>query len=1172
MLNSKKKYTGKKWTKDQWKEYQSRKSRKEAVNKHMNSYVSTLLDAGGMLECFSDDNEYEEPIQTNIIKKSASMEIAEPHTEDDVEEDVNLYQEEQTIENTNRTTLSGHLMDQMIKENYTKEEKIDDVNFKRIYVKGVTIPLWSNMKGVQNEIGEFKIKYSNKGFATVPTMNKFITMANKTPKPMYHEICYDNVKMYADLENYEMTDVEMMNRFTFLLRDVFCMLRHKYKFDDKQFTFTVCNSTDKKSMHFILNNGYVFNMNRFDTNDPDRSTTNSQYEFWQFVKHVVETNEKYNYFYYTDKTTHERKCSIDWGVWTRNKNMRCMGSTKDNDSTGRIHLPFKCVAGDKIVWYKGIPKLSKKYLINDPHNKQVYIFGYPDYKKVREIKPVKYDGKNIRERIENALPDMIIQNERNGFFEMRNNGSRTCLHSGDEHIHNHGYCVIRSSGLYFHCLAQNCEPMDDNRLYIKNKGVLIHAFQKFSVLKTLNAPVHEDNYRAKIQRQNDDYKTDDIYFSSYCELVDVTTTAKFDDEGKLLEDQEKEGHVYLSEESQANMLEWAKKTIKFIDNSGDPYFMVKERDYNHKALLVGQHWVRRQKNTLIRNDIPLSSKRIEKFNKYYPKASLNNIGDFIKWCFLQGKIKKHHKCKWFPFDDRRPPNIPHVFNTFSGFPGDKLVKQRNEQMLNPEVKNSKDSDEYRELEKKAHDKQEDILDAELEIRTIFTEKFEQQMIDLRGEWDSYLDEQNDEEDEISQDIEERIELAKAEYEDFILDYQNALDLKVNDEAILMDVKIKLREFDRKDDSKMLGANMNKRFEKSKMYHHMKTILCDGDEKLLQYLLKWVAHIFQYPAEKPPVCLIFYSMQGAGKDLFFGWLGKLLSSENYIMCGNIQRFTEKFNVLYSNKLLTCFNELGSHEEQGKIAKFLKYLFSTEDKAVECKGHDPTMEMCFARHAILTNMFNPLPMEISDRRMVCIKCNNSRCKHTPENRKYFNDIVAETKDIDALIDAHEYFKHLDLSNFEVRDIPMTNYKRELIELHYNTVQQFIVDLQHIEDLDGKLSQDTKKYRRFCNKNIELEDGVLETHQYDYEFKGADMFRVYNDFCKEQNIKDQYIKIKKTFLAEIKNNGFISKTITPSCRSYYNDETKNQTRFKGYMLSNALLQDAIKTKLNGIIPKDE
>lgn len=1126
--------------------------------------------------CFSDDEDEYEPMETNVIEKTLTVEIAEPLTVNVEDDDVDTYQKEREVKiDAMETTLSGKLMEQLVKETYTPEVKPFNKNVKRVYVDGVKdIPFWSHMEGTDKERGEFKIKYSNTGFATAPTMEKFITIANKTPKPMYYELCYENVKMYADLENYEMTDIEMMERFTSLLDDIFCMLRHKYKFDRKQCIYTICNSNDKKSMHFILNSGYVFNWNRIDSNDPDRNTTNSQWEFWQYVKHVVETNEKYDYFFYEDKDTKTRKCSIDWGVWNRHKAMRCMGSKKDG-GTDRVHRPFKSIVRGKIDYHKTTPKLSKKYLINDPYNRQVYTFGYPKYGKQRVIKPVTFDGKNIRERITNALPDMIIQSQQDGFFVMRNNGIRTCLYSGDN-CTNNGYCIVKASGLWFYCLATNCDPKDDNRLYSNDgkKGVLIHAFQRFSALKTLNAPVADDNYRAKIQRQNDDYQTDDLYFSSYCELVDVTTTAKFDDDGKLLEDQEKEGHVYLSEESQANMLEWAKNTIKYIDNSGDPYFMVKERDYNHKALLVGQHWVRRQKNALMRNDIPLTSKRIEKFSKYYPKASFNNIGDFIKWCFLQGKVKKHHKCKWEPFDDRRTPNMPHVFNTFSGFPGDKLVKQRKEQLLKPKQDVKKDSKEYRDLKTKEHEINETILDAEEEIRTIFTDKFEQHMVDLKGEWDDLVTERNEEEDEISPDLDEQIAAAMQTFDNFVLDYQNTLDEKMSDENKLMAVKIKLREFDRKDDSKMLGADMNKRFENSKMYNHMKEILCDGDENLLKYLLKWVAHIFQYPGDKPPVCLIFYSMQGAGKDLFFGWLGKLLSSENYIMCGNIQRFTEKFNVLYSNKLLTCFNELGSHEEQGKIAKFLKYLFSTEDKAVESKGHDPTMETCYARHALLTNMFNPLPIEISDRRMVCFKCNNSKCKVNKENRTYFNNIVAETKDIDSLIDAHEYFKHLDLSDFEVRDIPMTEYKRELIELHYNTVQQFVVDLQHIEDLEGKLSQATSRYRRFHKVNDDVEDGavVAETHRYDYEFKGADLFQVYSDFCTDQGIKDHYVKTKKTFLAEIKNNGFISKAINPTCRSYRDETAKKQTKFKGYMFTNVSLQDAIKNKLNGTIPKDE
>lgn len=1083
-----------------------------------------------MCDDINDDNHQEETKEDEVDEQYIII-----NNKDEDDEDYDEVKEIKKI-----STLPGHLMNQMIYETYAQDDDIDNSDIKQIDIDNIPIKFYNKFKGTNKDEGVFKIKYGNYAFGTASTLYTFIKTVNKTKDQMYYELCYDNVKMYADLENFTMSIQEMISRFNSLLYDVFKLLSHKYHFSVEDCTYTVCTS-DKKSMHFILNNNMVFNWNRYDTDDPDHSTVNSQYEFWKFVQHVVESDDKYDYFYYMDDNV--KKCSIDFSVYTRYRAMRCMNSKKDKESSSRIHIPY-------YIWVTKNRKsinLSKKYLINDPFNNRVYVFRYPNYK---TSKAIEYNSDDIRKYIEDALPDMIIRNERSGFFEMKNLKTGVCYHSGSKHNNNNGYCVIRNSGLYYHCLSRNCEPKNDNRIYVSKNGVLIHTFQQFSVIKTLNAPIDDNNYRANKHKQ-DFKKNEDIYFSSYCDLVDVTTSMKYDDNNNILEDQKKEGNIYLSKESQDNLIEWASKTIIYIDNSGDPYFLVKEKDYNPKTLLESKHWVMRHKYKLIKNTVKLCTKKIDKFNKWFPDQP-NNIGNFIEWCFQNGTIEKYHTQRWEPFDTRSPINMTHVFNTFSGFPGDALSIQRQN---NKDSKDSKNDKEYKDIVYDLDISESNALDYNTELNNIKDDDYNQRQVDLQGELDSLL-ENKDDDDCIEDDIEDRILYAKNEYEIFTSEYNTILN-KYNKEIININkLKLKLINYN----TKLSMPNNNKRFEQSLVYQHITEILCNGDEKIYDYILNWIADIFQNPSRKPPVCIIFHSDQGAGKDIFADWLGRLLSPDNYIMCGNIHRFTEKFNGLYSNKLLTVFNELGSYQEHSKIVKFLKFLYSAEDKAIELKNHDATMEICRTRHMILTNMYNVIPMEISDRRHLCIQCDNSKCQPGRVDRTYYNLLMKEMIDIDSIIDAFEYFKYKDISTFSVRDVPNTEYKKDLINLHYNSVQRFIISLQQLENIDDEFAIRTKPYRRFYKKNKDEYDSYI----YDYEFKGKDLYSIYKWYCEDIGIKDQYVRSRISLISEFKVNKIKTMKIKATCKNYINEDGTPNT-FSGFKLDNKLLRDIIKYRLN-------
>jgi hypothetical protein len=58
----------------------------------------------------------------------------------------------------------------------------------------------------------------------------------------------------------------------------------------------------------------------------------------------------------------------------------------------------------------------------------------------------------------------------------------------------------------------------------------------------------------------------------------------------------------------------------------------------------------------------------------------------------------------------------------------------------------------------------------------------------------------------------------------------------------------------------------RRFEKSKMFAHIKNELCNGDQALFTWFMKWIGHIIQRPGVRTGFMPLIQSEQGGGKDM------------------------------------------------------------------------------------------------------------------------------------------------------------------------------------------------------------------------------------------------------------------------------------------------------------------
>ncbi|KAA6388659.1 MAG: hypothetical protein EZS28_015811 [Streblomastix strix] len=183
---------------------------------------------------------------------------------------------------------------------------------------------------------------------------------------------------------------------------------------------------------------------------------------------------------------------------------------------------------------------------------------------------------------------------------------------------------------------------------------------------------------------------------------------------------------------------------------------------------------------------------------------------------------------------------------------------------------------------------------------------------------------------------------------------------------------------------------------------MKDTISANDERVYEYLLNSFALIVQNVGKKTETAIILKGLQGIGKNVFIKVIYEILAGYSSKNITDIDDFVGKFNIAIENKMLAIVNEMTNFgESRMSNMEALKSII-TEDSFVINEKYIPKREVQnIVNVMFVTNNIYPMKIENSDRRYVVCQCN-------PVHRGDLKDI----------------------NQFNPRDIPMTEAKREII----------------------------------------------------------------------------------------------------------------------------------------------
>lgn len=215
----------------------------------------------------------------------------------------------------------------------------------------------------------------------------------------------------------------------------------------------------------------------------------------------------------------------------------------------------------------------------------------------------------------------------------------------------------------------------------------------------------------------------------------------------------------------------------------------------------------------------------------------------------------------------------------------------------------------------------------------------------------------------------------------------------------------------------------------------------------EYLFDWIAHICKYPHIKTEVALYLYSEEhGTGKSMFTRLMMNLVGHYNSYKQQGTERVAGNFNKMLENKLIVTIEEASVGKElKKKTFDTFKDMITSDIIAIEGKGKDVVTVQQNINFIFISNHSYSMYIEPSDRRYFCLELPTNRIpkdENDLEDPKalYWRKLKRLINNQNALAKLYTWLRRRDIAPEPMRRPPMTNCKREAINLHRSPVDLF------------------------------------------------------------------------------------------------------------------------------------
>lgn len=243
--------------------------------------------------------------------------------------------------------------------------------------------------------------------------------------------------------------------------------------------------------------------------------------------------------------------------------------------------------------------------------------------------------------------------------------------------------------------------------------------------------------------------------------------------------------------------------------------------------------------------------------------------------------------------------------------------------------------------------------------------------------------------------------------------------------------------------------------------YIKRIVASENDEAYEWVMAWLADIFQNPASKCGTSLALVGRTGAGKSILGdAFIRPILGMNHAMQVNSIESLTGKFNADTSGMLfIQCDEAMNSNRRQD--AQKLKSSITDPTKRLEKKGHDAFQVEDFARYYFTSNEITTALAIVDgkdDRRYTVLESNpewsyGSNQHTAKEKAAYWSNLTEWAENRDNLAKVHRYLLEHTYDRKVVR-VPLTT-KTKMDMAHQS--QQGIDDwLMHVATMGHPLEE--------------------------------------------------------------------------------------------------------------------
>lgn len=280
----------------------------------------------------------------------------------------------------------------------------------------------------------------------------------------------------------------------------------------------------------------------------------------------------------------------------------------------------------------------------------------------------------------------------------------------------------------------------------------------------------------------------------------------------------------------------------------------------------------------------------------------------------------------------------------------------------------------------------------------------------------------------------------------------------------------------------------------KILKHIKEVWCSSIEEEYNYVIGWLAHLFQHPEQLSKTALILQSVPGAGKGIIIeNCIVKPMGTHG-MSTSNTDDLVGRFNLHLGWNIFFFANEI-SYTAQNSVKSLLKTLVETDTRSIEAKNVNKVKAKNYSSIIFASNGDWVLNIDADDRRYVYLTVSS----HRVGDVQYFSELAKQIEDggKDAFI---KYLLSYDLSNYEPRIIPNRRQKQRTADFlrSAHPSVKFVWSLFDTDYGVGHLATDAsykplREWQEAGDKNLILGK--------------AQLFSLYREYC-------EYYKIERRF----------------------------------------------------------